>query len=39
MCLEILEIHKSKKASLIPAWKEREKDEKGRQEGREEGRE
>lgn len=36
--LEILEIHKSKKASLIPPWRERGKDEKGRQEGRGEGR-
>lgn len=35
--LEILEIPKSKKANLIPPWKEREKDEKWRQEGREEG--
>lgn len=36
--LEILGIHKSEKASLIPPWRERGKDEKGRQEGREEGR-
>lgn len=36
--LEILEIHKSEKANLIPPWRERGKDEKGRQEGKEEGR-